>query len=78
MFHPRKEPEARREKEDPLEPEAVRGVGDESFWLDESPSGALYVLRRDALLRISIGGADPRAVKIKRAAALARKALRRL
>ncbi len=78
MFHARRELRERGEKEERLEPAPVQGVGDESFWLDESPSGALYVLRRDALVRISIGGPAPRTTKVKRAAALARKALRRL
>ncbi len=70
--------ESGEEKEKTLKPEPVRGLGDEAFWIDESPSGALYALRKRAFVRISIGGPEPRHTKIKRAVALARKALRRL
>jgi len=76
MFHsPRKGEEAEGKA---LEPERVRGLGDEAFWIPEVPSGALYVLRKNAILRVSSGGKDPRDVKVARATALLRKALRRL
>lgn len=76
MFHSRAESEEAERKA--LEPEAVPGLGDEAFWIPEVPSGALYALRKKAILRISIGGKDPRHAKIARASALLRKALRRL
>jgi hypothetical protein len=76
MFHSRAGSEEAEGKA--LKPEAVPGLGDAAFWIPEAPSGALYVLRKKAILRLSIGGKDPREAKVARAAALLRKALRRL
>ncbi len=59
-------------------PRRVAGVGDEAFWEGSSLGGALYVLRDDTYLRLSIGGADPTEVKIEKLKKLARNALRRL
>lgn len=77
-FHSAGEQAKARDEEDRVEPMAVRALGDESFWLDVPPSGVLYVLRRAAILRISVGGPGERSVKLKHTARLARKALRRL
>ena len=41
-------------------------------------SGALYVLKGDAFLRISVGGEKDESVRIKKAKTLAEKALKRL
>jgi len=73
--------EVRREGEEeeegaPLEP--VRGVGDEAFWSASRVGGALYVLKRDRYLRISVGGADGVEIKLKKSKALALKALKRM
>jgi hypothetical protein len=64
-----------KEKESP--PRPVEGVGDEAFWLGNPASGALYVLKGDRYLRISVGGAGEESVKMQKAADLARKALGR-
>lgn len=64
-----------KEKESP--PRPVDGVGDEAFWLGNPASGALYVLKGDQYLRISVGGAGDEPVKLRKAADLARKALGR-
>jgi hypothetical protein len=66
------------EREERIKPEAVRGLGDESFWVPVRPAGALYVLRKKAFLRISLGGSDAPEAKIQRSKKLARMALRRL
>ena len=68
--------EKEREKESP--PRPVEGVGDEAFWISNPASGALYVRKADAYIRISVGGAADEAVKLRRATELARKALKRL
>lgn len=68
----------RGEEEGESAAKRVAGVGDEAFWLEEKPSGALYVLHKRAFLRLSIGGPDPRHDKLARAKALVKKALRRL
>jgi hypothetical protein len=59
-------------------PQKVAGVGDEAFWTGDRIVGALYVLKGDAYLRISIGGPDEREMKIQRSKRLARNALKRL
>ena len=52
--------------------------GDEAFWTGNPLVGALYVLKDDSYLRISIGGAEEASVKIQKTKALAQKALKRL
>ncbi len=59
-------------------PLPVPGVGDEAFWTGNVVVGALYVLKGDAYLRISIGASDDQAVRIDKSRALARKAMARL
>jgi hypothetical protein len=75
-----KKPEAKREGEEeesaPLEP--VRGLGDEAFWSASRVGGALYVLKRDSFLRISVGGKGDAETKLKKSKTLAQKALRRM
>ncbi len=74
LFHSRE----RGEECEKVPKRRVPSLGDEAFWLPEKPSGALYVLRKQALLRLSIGGPDPRHDKLARARALMKKALGRL
>ena len=75
----KKEDEEEEEKEKEAEkPRPVSGVGDEAFWTGNSKVGALYVLKNNAFIRISLGGADNESVKINKAKALAQKALGRL
>jgi hypothetical protein len=74
--------EAEREggeaEEEEDRPEQVRGLGEEAFWTGSPRLGGLYVLRRGAMLRLSVGGNDPKARKLRRLTALARLALRRM
>jgi hypothetical protein len=58
--------------------ERVRGLGEEAFWVDGPRLGGLYVLRRNAMLRLAIGGAEEKASKLRRLKQLARKALARM
>jgi hypothetical protein len=53
-------------------------VGDEAFWSASSVGGALYVLKGDRYLRISVGGAGNAETKLKKSKTLALNALRRL
>jgi hypothetical protein len=66
------------EEEDEERPERVRGIGEEAFWTGNPRLGGLYVLRKDSMLRLSVGGNDPKAKKLRRLTALARLALRRM
>jgi hypothetical protein len=66
------------EEEDSTPAEPVRGIGDEAFWSASRVGGALYVLKRDRFLRISVGGKGDVEAKLKKSKTLAEKALRRL
>lgn len=66
------------EEEESAPPLKVAGIGDEAFWMGSRVGGALYVLKGNAYVRISIGGTADQANKIKRSKALAQKAIARL
>lgn len=65
-----------RKKKEP--PKPIAGLGDEAFWVGDPITGALYVLKGDIFLRVSVGGPSDQTEKIKRARALAVHALKRL
>ncbi|SRR6266436_847535 len=75
-FHERGKREE-EEKEKPP-PERVRGLGEEAFWVGDPRLGGLYVLRKDAMLRLAVGGPEAVAGKLRKLKPLARKALSRL
>jgi hypothetical protein len=66
------------EEEEGLPPTRVRGVGDEAYWVGNDKVGALYVLRGDKFIRVSVGGGDKQDKKIEKAKALAKHALNRI
>lgn len=59
----------------PAEP--ISGLGDEAFWLAGRRGGALYVLKHDSILRVTVGDADVKA-QMEKSKALAKKILKRL
>jgi hypothetical protein len=59
-------------------PLRVSGVGDEAFWLGSSRGGALYVLRKDGVVRVTAAGSGDARDDVRRTKALAKKALARL
>lgn len=68
-----------KEKEDKAAPpRKIDGVGEDAFWVGNRVGGALYVLKDNAILRISVGGPDNQETKITKSKTLALKALRRL
>lgn len=69
---------SRRRKEDKTPPNKITGVGDGAFWLGSRVGGALYVLKGNNYVRVSVGGAADEATKIRKSKALAQKALARL
>jgi hypothetical protein len=78
-----KQPEGAPDREEEEEarkhpPQPVAGIGDEAYWASAGVVGALYVLKNDSYLRISVGGADDDKTKLEKCKALARKALRRM
>ncbi len=69
---PKDEGEAEEERHPPSK---IAGVGDDAYWMGRD---ALYVLRGDAYLRLSIGGPDSTETKIEKARKLIAPALVRL
>lgn len=59
-------------------PTPVQGLGEGAFWVGNNRFGALYVLKNQKLLRISIGGPGEEGEKIEKSKTLAEKALKRL
>src|SRR5438874_1029786 len=68
-----------KEKEEKAAPpRKIDGVGDDAFWVGNRVGGALYILKNNAILRISVGGPDDQETKLEKSKALAGKALLRL
>ena len=59
-------------------PKKVEGIGDAAYWTANRMGGALYVLKNDVFVRVSVGGPDSEEAKLNRCKALAEKALSRL
>jgi hypothetical protein len=80
IFHNEKAAEKKEEEEgkEGKGPEKIEGIGDEAFWTGTRVGGALYVLKGNSYLRISIGGAGDRTEKIEKSKALAQNILKRL
>ena len=78
IFH--REESARKEKEEGegKEPVKVEGVGDEAFWTGTRVGGALYVLKGNSYIRISVGGAGDQTQKMEKSKTLAESVLKRL
>jgi hypothetical protein len=66
------------EEEERTPPQKITGIGDEAYWTGSRVGGALYVLKGNSYVRISIGGPADQATKIKKSKALAAKAIARL
>lgn len=67
-----------KEKKKAEKPRAVAGVGEEAFWLGNNVMGALYVLAKDRIVRVSVGGAEEEDAKIEKSRKLAEKAINHL
>lgn len=79
IFHD--ESTRKKEKEEgevEKKPLKVDGVGDEAFWTGTRIGGALYVLKGNSYIRISVGGAGDQNQKIEKSKALAEYVLKRL
>jgi hypothetical protein len=64
--------------EDAPKPRHLDGLGEEAYWVGNGITGALYVLRGDVFLRISIGGVREESARIEKAKVLARDVMKRL
>jgi hypothetical protein len=67
-----------KDKKKSDKPKLVPDIGDQAFWTGNAIAGALYVLKKNTYLRISLGGQEEESVKIRKSSELARKALKRL
>jgi hypothetical protein len=76
MFHRENESEKREEKG--AEPQKIDGLGEEAFWTGTRVGGALFVLKGNCYIRISVGGAGDQAQKIEKSKTLAESVLKRL
>lgn len=66
------------EEEEGPPPRKVSGVGDEAYWTGSRVGGALYVLKGNSYVRISIGGPSNQDDKIRKSKTLAQRALAHL
>jgi hypothetical protein len=67
------------EREEELrKPRPIDGLGEEAYWVGNTISGALYVLKGKSFLRISVGGVREESARMEKSKALARAALQRL
>jgi len=54
----------------------VAGIGDEAYWSGGDEGGALYVLKKDSVISVSVGGPEDEAEKIRKAKALVQRILK--
>ena len=59
------------EDEERAPPERVKGIGEEAYAVGNAKMGALYVLKGDKFLRISIGGSHSQPERIEKMKTLA-------
>jgi hypothetical protein len=59
-------------------PKKIEGIGDDAWWTANRMGGALYVLKNNVFIRVSIGGPETQESMIEKTKALAAKALSRL
>ena len=69
---------AKKEEGEEKEPLKVEGIGDEAFWTGTRVGGALYVMKANCYIRISVGGAGDQTKKIEDSKKLAESVLKRL
>jgi hypothetical protein len=70
-------PNGREEEEKRTPPKKVDGVGEQAYWSGNRFGGALYVLSKDLIIRVSVGGPDNEQTKIDKCKALAQKVIER-
>jgi len=67
-----------QEEEESMRPRAIAGLGEEAYWVGGPIAGALYVLKGNTFLRISVGGIREEPARIEKSKALAHIALKRM
>jgi hypothetical protein len=74
----REQPRREGEEKAFIPPKTIDGIGDDAFWSPNPVGGAIYVLKKDVFIRISIGGHDNEEGKLDKSKALGRMAIDRL
>jgi hypothetical protein len=69
---------ANKEEDESTRPRTIKSVGEQAYWVGSPMVGALYVLKGNTFLRISVGGVREESARIEKSIALARLALKRL
>jgi hypothetical protein len=67
-----------KEEKEGAPPRRITGVGEEAFWAGNVRVGALYVLKGNSIIRLSVGGVADQNERLERTKALAQLALKRL
>src|SRR5579864_4885597 len=70
--------DANEVEDESTRPRTIKGVGEQAYWIGSHMVGALYVLKGNTFLRISVGGVRSEAARIQKSVVLARLALKRL
>ena len=78
IFHRDESASKKEEGEEEKKPLKIDGLGDEAFWTGTRVGGALYVLKGNCYIRISVGGAGDQAQKMENSKKLAADVLKRL
>jgi len=69
----------REQEEEQAAPlQKIDGLGDDAYWTGNRVGGAIYALKGNTYIRISVGGPGDQATKIKKSKALAQMILKRL
>ena len=77
-FHGRSADEGEHGEAGAAEARPIRGIGDEAFWSGSPVAGALYVLRGETFVRVSVGGIGDERQRIERSREVAAAILPRL
>jgi hypothetical protein len=74
----KKESLSNEQEERGAPPKKIEGVGDEAWWSGKRIGGAIYVLKGNVFIRISVGGPESEESRIEKSKSLAEKAVSRL
>lgn len=78
MFHKERPPPVGEGPNRKEPPEPVEGLGDEAFWAGNEKIGALYALKGNSYIQLSVGGGDDKSTRLKKSRDLAQVVLSRL
>lgn len=77
-FRESKREEDEEEEKEAGKPRLVPGVGDEAYWIGNDKIGVLYALKKNRMVRISLGGPGEVETRLAKSKTLAAKVLMRL